>query len=310
MLDDLVAKCGPAEACRDAFDRMAKATIAMAMKETGFGQDALKHLPEKVQGHAPSVSANMMAQPYNHDEGNMLDPNLRQHQQQRQKRPAPRFDMDLKDLFSDDEYQNRPSKFRRAQFQPARPTQVKREPSGSYHSAGSAAPQMNIQQHNPYRRQQQPSPQQQLFSPATPIDPSLQISANHSSNSSPNQSQHPQPQNTYFSNTMQSYPGATASSSQQDRGGFGYRNNNSNMFDSLDFLDNFPSSNAGANGSNMTGGQIGADGGAGGFPDYDLGFGVGGLAFDGGAGPSWDENGGFDLFDGFFFGSGAGHTGG
>lgn len=49
--------------------------------------------------------------------------------------------------------------------------------------------------------------------------------------------------------------------------------------------------------------------GAGGFADYDLGFGVGGLAFDGGAGPSWDETGGFDLFDGFFFGGGA-HAGG
>ena len=37
VLSDLSAKCPPAEACRDAFDRMARATIKMCLSTTGFG---------------------------------------------------------------------------------------------------------------------------------------------------------------------------------------------------------------------------------------------------------------------------------
>ena len=37
MLTDLIDKCPPAEACREAFDRMSKATIKMCMNSTGFG---------------------------------------------------------------------------------------------------------------------------------------------------------------------------------------------------------------------------------------------------------------------------------
>lgn len=37
VLSDLIDKCPPAEACRDAFDRMSKATIKMCMNTTGFG---------------------------------------------------------------------------------------------------------------------------------------------------------------------------------------------------------------------------------------------------------------------------------
>lgn len=38
VLTDLINKCPPAEACRDAFDRTAKATIKMATSNGGFGQ--------------------------------------------------------------------------------------------------------------------------------------------------------------------------------------------------------------------------------------------------------------------------------
>ncbi|CAL3965385.1 unnamed protein product [Diplocarpon coronariae] len=37
VLGDLIEKCPPAEACRDAFDRMSKATVQMCMSTTGFG---------------------------------------------------------------------------------------------------------------------------------------------------------------------------------------------------------------------------------------------------------------------------------
>lgn len=279
---------------------MAKATIAMAMKETGFGQDALKHLPEKTQAHVSSGDRISAPQaPYGLEDANTLDPNLRpaaQQQQRSNKRPAPRFDMNLKDLFSEDESVNRPSKMHRALFQPPRPTttQVKREPSSSsYHTAGQSAPlQQRSSQH---QRQQQPSPQQ-LFSPSTntSIDPSLQMSTGPSTtSSSPTQLQHQQQQqqrpNTYFP-ILSTYSGNP------------YADTTTSPYSSLDFLDGFQSTTA-----NL---QDQADGGASGFPDYDLGFGVGGLAFDGGAGPSWDETGGFDLFDGFFFGGTNGGGGG
>lgn len=38
VFTDLIEKCPPAEACRDAFDRTAKATIKMANSTGGFGQ--------------------------------------------------------------------------------------------------------------------------------------------------------------------------------------------------------------------------------------------------------------------------------
>ncbi len=38
VFGDLIEKCPPAEACRDAFDRTAKATIKMANSTGGFGQ--------------------------------------------------------------------------------------------------------------------------------------------------------------------------------------------------------------------------------------------------------------------------------
>ncbi|KAI9811048.1 MAG: Fungal specific transcription factor [Pycnora praestabilis] len=40
VLGDLIEKCPPAEACRDAFDRMSKATVQMCLSTTGFGSQA------------------------------------------------------------------------------------------------------------------------------------------------------------------------------------------------------------------------------------------------------------------------------
>src|ERR1041384_3931374 len=40
VLGDLIEKCPPAEACRDAFERMSKATIQMCLATTGFGAQA------------------------------------------------------------------------------------------------------------------------------------------------------------------------------------------------------------------------------------------------------------------------------
>src|SRR6266487_3369341 len=40
VLGDLIEKCPPAEACRDAFNRMSKATVQMCMSRTGFSSNA------------------------------------------------------------------------------------------------------------------------------------------------------------------------------------------------------------------------------------------------------------------------------
>ncbi|ODH46942.1 hypothetical protein GX48_06979 [Paracoccidioides brasiliensis] len=40
VLGDLMEKCPPAEACRDAFERMSKATVQMCLSTTGFGSHA------------------------------------------------------------------------------------------------------------------------------------------------------------------------------------------------------------------------------------------------------------------------------
>jgi hypothetical protein len=42
VFTDLIEKCPPAEACRDAFDRTGKATVKMATQTGGFGQAALR----------------------------------------------------------------------------------------------------------------------------------------------------------------------------------------------------------------------------------------------------------------------------
>ncbi|KAI4193291.1 MAG: hypothetical protein LQ350_008389 [Teloschistes chrysophthalmus] len=40
VLGDLISKCPPAEACRDAFERMSRATVKMCLSTTGFGSQA------------------------------------------------------------------------------------------------------------------------------------------------------------------------------------------------------------------------------------------------------------------------------
>ena len=54
VLSDLSDKCPPAEACRDAFERMSKATIKMCMSTTGFGSQvkfATQHTESPVMQH-------------------------------------------------------------------------------------------------------------------------------------------------------------------------------------------------------------------------------------------------------------------
>ncbi|KAK8207376.1 hypothetical protein IWZ01DRAFT_438718, partial [Phyllosticta capitalensis] len=105
VLGDLTDKCPPAEACRDAFDRMSKATIQMCMSTTGFGRQALQHLHQTQQ--QPSSSQHYA---YSFSPDNNNNHSSTQHHSSAaaatsssssnpRKRPYPRFDMNLRDLF-------------------------------------------------------------------------------------------------------------------------------------------------------------------------------------------------------------------
>lgn len=283
-------KCPPAEACRDAFDRMSKATISMCMKTTGFGPQALQFLPQKV--HEPAVArSNVRSTQRGQESMNFIDPSLRQQQpSQRQKRPPPRFDMHLKDLFSDDEHFNRQHSSQRPKPQQTTGSgSIKQEAPSMFHNRSIIAPP--LPHSHTLQRSQQTSPG--AYEPGLPIDPSLQMTP-PVPRQSPNQQQ-----SNYFGGLPQPY--GESAGQRSDNSGYAPGN-----LDSFDFLEGF---NMGGNGGNGLQQPGGVDGN-GGYADYDLGFGVGGLAFDGGAGPSWDENGGFDLFDGFFFGGGSASGGG
>ena len=94
-------KCPPAEACRDAFERMSKATVQMCMSTTGFGF--------RKDGDRPSVRPTQSLSTIERENnsnypGSAMDQYSSQAQQPyvRLKRPPPKFDMNLRDLFPED----------------------------------------------------------------------------------------------------------------------------------------------------------------------------------------------------------------
>lgn len=99
VLGDLIEKCPPAEACRDAFDRMSKATVQMCMSTTGFGSSATglnsrrrshshgqQH--ESHGGNSQTSGSNDYFHPNNASKPNRPATS----------RPKPTFDMSLNDL--------------------------------------------------------------------------------------------------------------------------------------------------------------------------------------------------------------------
>ncbi|KAK4691173.1 hypothetical protein P7C71_g5771, partial [Lecanoromycetidae sp. Uapishka_2] len=104
VLTDLIDKCPPAEACRDAFERMAKATIKMCLSTTGFGSQVKfsKHQQEE----SPII-------PHHFERQIPPPPGLSSVPS----RPPPQFDYNLKDLFPDTLVDARGSRNGMAQWQ-------------------------------------------------------------------------------------------------------------------------------------------------------------------------------------------------
>ena len=84
VLGDLVKKCPPAEACKDAFDRMSKATIKMCLSTTGFKPPPNEPITRPTQQDYKSSPS---------------PPSFKSEATVCTARPLPRFDMNLQDLF-------------------------------------------------------------------------------------------------------------------------------------------------------------------------------------------------------------------
>jgi hypothetical protein len=106
-----MSKCPPAEACRDAFERMSKATVQMCMSTTGFGLGMDGNSQNRnIQSHSSigKSDSSTIGEDSNIKQEDSQHSQRQQHQhllaqqQQKSKRPKPRFDMNLKDLFPED----------------------------------------------------------------------------------------------------------------------------------------------------------------------------------------------------------------
>ncbi|KAF2840172.1 hypothetical protein M501DRAFT_1010358 [Patellaria atrata CBS 101060] len=279
VLTDLIDKCPPAEACRDAFDRMSRATIQMCQSTTGFGPQALRHVKQSTTTPGTHVSdSSDIALHSDVDSMNSQRPSSGYYNSQMDTKPRkqPRFDMNLRDLFSDDETDS--NSFNRISSTLMRPPQ---RPSNSA-SASPYNPNLSI---TPQLRQPSQLPSLQ-HTPSFDIDPAIQSLPQTSTPQQQIPSYQISNQLPYsnFSQTIQStYP-------------------NIGQFSDLDFLDDFPVGSGNGSGRNGSGGTGGGGGGGGaGMQELDLGW----MGSDGSH--DWADGNGIDLFDGFFFGgAGAG----
>lgn len=265
-------KCPPAEACRDAFERMSKATVQMCLSTTGFGSQV-----DMSRIQPPNTGNNL----YPGRNRQQMDPRHRASQGQprrppqgRAARPVPKFDMNLADLFND----NNPLADRsRPENRQAGPSYSQQESMGRNFAAersyGPRNPSMDY--YPKYENPSSPQPHPQFFYSASPQD------------GSPG-----------------SVPSGVPHAEPEAQGQHGL---------SLDFLD-FGSGDAEGQGNiegeanpeynampvPSLGHNLGQNVG------IDLGF---GMAMD--FQHDWSENPNYDLLEGYFFGgSGAGPSGG
>ncbi len=127
VLGDMIENCPPAEACRDAFERMSKATVAMAMSRTGFGspggpglrsrrsqngqqesdtQQSSLPVPRTRNVHNHTTTQSVARQQHQHRQHHRQQSQthgqkqLQQQPSQHPSRPRPQFDMGLNDLYA------------------------------------------------------------------------------------------------------------------------------------------------------------------------------------------------------------------
>lgn len=273
VLGDLIEKCPPAEACRDAFDRMSKATVQMCMSTTGFSSSA-QGLNSRRENHEPSSSTNEY-----YDPTKSSSTSFRRQSRGPGGRPKPTFDMGLNDLLG--------------------PVQTAGIRQGSQSNAGLATKNEfdNLERPQPIRQitaqsstsNAVPSPSEYASPPLSsfeqsnaPIDPSLLPS-----HSPPSTYSNPPSDPANHGLPSVRYPQFNPPTYQEQPFPF-----SDSLFAGIDFLQ-------GNGWENAENGGVG-NRGNGGFNGGDLGMGLGWEGMD----HDFSDGGGQlpDLFEGFFFG--------
>lgn len=292
-------KCPPAEACRDAFERMSRATVSMGMSTSGFG------FSRDIEGARPSFSAGISssgAMPMTLDTEpssttrSYIHPSPPKVQN---KRPPPRFDMNLRDLFPEDIEAN------------SRPSQTLQRPLPGWQSIRREQP-LFAAPLNPASSYNQQSTRYNSTTNANIFDPTNAASLSQSRSQSQSQQQvHDLESNTAPATSPFSDPSININSYNPDfMSGVGLEFLNSTMASGVG-----PSpsslaapSNQNSSATDSMSGVIGTSGGEMGDDlsnfnfdsrtGLDLGFGMGlDLQHD------WSDGQQLDLFDGFFFGN-------
>jgi hypothetical protein len=195
-----------------------------------------------------------------------------------ERKQIPKFDMNLKDLFSDIELQGRPQSF-----------------------FPQVGPRPGTSQQLQQRQEPAPFIGQSYAIPSTP---------DTSADTAPSPIQYQQHLNLAAQQRRQQQQQSQASYNYQPLSQTISQQPPEFSFDTLDFLDTFPNADSGANGNGISG-NSNNNNNSNFWPsgDLDFGFGTGGMG-------SWEDGGsmegvgagggGPDLFDGFFFGGGGG----
>lgn len=294
VLGDLMLKCPPAEACRDAFERMSKATVQMCMSTPGFGFGVGAKEEQYRPSTEPSVSRQSSVVKQNAAAMSGMRPIA--------KRPPPKFDMDLRDLF--------PEGLNAAN----RTTPIMNRPGSNTHGA-------RPMKGNIYRKTSQPQdlprsrPIQRDITMMNASEGMYQIQTGTNTGNTqmyddPQQLGYPMDpgSNSYNPDFMSNLPGIDL---LNRLGGAGSSAGSSNMISNAGMMQ--PGSSANIDSTlDESWLDIGPTGSADGDAESEWGlgsgFGVGvGMGLDFGPQHDWsDGQGGFNLFDGFFFGGGDG----
>jgi hypothetical protein len=277
VLGDLIEKCPPAEACRDAFNRMSKATVQMCMSaNSGFGSNAgglssRPHHPSKPDDadYFRAPPAGQFATPHSRSQ-------MRSHSSENDRQQSAlarhKFDMGLQDLLTSQPSDEAADRRHTSEFSSQRSfsgSNNEGRPIKAEHG-GSRASTFNLpsdQLHSPHDYTAfSPTQAQATSSTSVNIDPSL-LPSPHTQQMQPFMPPRP---------PLYTQPSYSADLEYPTM--------------SMDFLQGPPMRGEWA----MEGGQPGG---------LDMGFGLGWEGVD----HDFSEGGGLDLMDGFWFGGTGGY---